>query len=604
MSDQPAASGPAPAASAMQPATGPAPAASGPAILAQPPRPGTGAQTQAGASPAPVALRRILVALDQSDYANNAMAQMARLAASAGGRITGIHAYAARLHDRRFKQMEGGLPERYRRESEMEHQREVHEDLIGMGLGLISDSYHDNAQTRADAAGVRFDRLSPEGKNYACLVAELATGRHDVLAMGALGLGAVAGSTIGSVCERVVRRAPIDVFVARDRRLAIGDGPIVAAVDGSAKSFGALKTALDIGARLDAPVHVVAAYDPYYHYVAFNKISTVLDEEAGKVFRFKEQEQLHEELIDDGIARIYQAHLNVARTVADEAGAPVTTELLAGKPWQAIRKYAEKVGASLLVIGKTGVHADAGLDIGGNAENLLRSAPCHVWIGQAEFTPPADVVAEETIQWSDEAEAMITRAPDFVQAMARTGVIRAAQAEGHTFITTRFVEAVMGRMMPGGQGAGSGGGAGGGGADGSGEAIQRGFDRLDWDGDARALLDRITDPGLRDAIALRAEKSARRDASAQVLPAHVAPFLEDIAPPGENRGITWRAASLARLQRVPEDFRDQVRSSIESFARQRGVSVIDAEIEDEAFAAARMGMCPSGAKPDAPKGQG
>ncbi len=84
----------------------------------------------------PVSLSRLLVALDQSDYSLRAMQEMTRLAASANGEITGIHAYAARLHDRRFKQMEGGLPERYQRESEMEHQRDVHEDLIGMGLGL------------------------------------------------------------------------------------------------------------------------------------------------------------------------------------------------------------------------------------------------------------------------------------------------------------------------------------------------------------------------------------------------------------------------------------------------------------------------------------
>ena len=110
---------------------------------------------------APVSMQRILVALDQSDYANQAMRQAARLASSAGGTITGIHAYAAKLHDRRFKQMEGGLPERYRRESEMEHQRDVHEDLIGMGLGLISDSYHDAAEILCSEQNVPFRRLSP-----------------------------------------------------------------------------------------------------------------------------------------------------------------------------------------------------------------------------------------------------------------------------------------------------------------------------------------------------------------------------------------------------------------------------------------------------------
>lgn len=525
---------------------------------------------------APVALARILVALDQSDYANNAMRQAIRLTS---GHITGIHAYAAKLHDRRFKQMEGGLPERYQRESEMEHQREVHEDLIGMGLGLISDSYHDAAEAVAKKADVPFKRLSPEGKNYACLTAAMATGDHDVLFIGALGLGAVAGSTIGTVCERVVRRANMDVFVAKDRRLAIGDGPIVVGMDGSPKSFGALMTALDIGQKLDVPVHVVAAYDPYYHYVAFNKISTVLDEEAGKVFRFKEQEQLHEELIDDGIAKIYQSHLNVAETVARDAGVDVVCKLVAGKPYQAIKKYIDEHKASLLVIGKTGVHADDGLDIGGNTENLLRMVGCHVWIGQVEHFPPSDVVAEETIMWSDEASEMISRAPEFVRGIARTGVIRAAQKEGHTFITTRFVQDVMSKMMPGGD-----------------DAAAQTFERLAWANDARALLDSIDDEQVRENIGLRAEKSARRDAGETVQLAHIEPFMDEAAlQPAirvEKTEITWRTASLARLQRVPEAFRDQVRTAIENFARDRGLSVVDSAIENEAFAASRMAMCP------------
>ncbi|MFQ5437212.1 MAG: universal stress protein [Paracoccaceae bacterium] len=531
---------------------------------------------------APVSLKRVLVALDQSDYANQAMREIARLAATSDGEITGIHAYAARLHDRRFKQMEGGLPEKYQREKEMEHQRDVHEDLIGMGLGLISDSYHDAAGAISEAAGVPFRRLSPEGKNYSCLMAELNTGNHDVLAMGSLGLGAVAGSTIGTVCERVVRRAPIDVFVAKDRRLKIGDGPIVVAMDGSPKSFGAMKTAMDIGHRLNVPVHVVAAYDPFYHYVAFNKIATVLDEEAGKVFRFKEQEQLHEELIDDGIAKIYQSHLNVARTVADEAQCEVVCELVAGKPYQAISKYIEKVGASLLVMGKTGVHADEDLDIGGNAENLLRMVPCHVWIGQVEFHPASDVVAEETIMWSDEAEDKINRAPDFVRGMARTAVIRQAQAEGHTYITTRFVEAVMDKMMPGG-GAGAS----------DSDVGRQAFERLSWTPDARALVDVIEDVQVRENIGLRAEKSARRDASDEVRPEHVMPFLNDVSPvPAKEDQVIWKAASSARLQRVPEAFRETVRRSVEKYALAHGQTVIDGDISEAAFVAAREAMCP------------
>jgi len=406
------------------------------------------------------------------------------------------------------------------------------------------------------------------------------SGQYNVLAMGALGLGAVAGSTIGTVCERVARRSPIDVFVTKDRHRPVGDGPIVVGMDGSPKSFGAMKTAFDIARRLDVPVHVVAAYDPFYHYVAFNKISTVLDEEAGKVFRFKEQEQLHEELIDDGIAKIYQAHLNVAQSIADEDGVEIVTSLEAGKPYQAIRKYVDKHNASLLVVGKTGVHADAGLDIGGNTENLLRMVNCHVWIGQTEFSPPMDVVAEETIMWSDEASEMINRAPDFVRAIARTSVIRQAQAQGHTFITTRFVDTVMKAMMPGAGGDDD-------------EAVQQTFERLDWSEEARALVDGLDDPSIRENIGLRAEKSARRDASTTVQREHVIPFIEDATiAPEDAPEMTWRAASLARLQRVPEAFRDQVRQSVEQHACQQGATIIEGDVAEAGFVASRNNMCP------------
>ncbi|MDA1099872.1 MAG: universal stress protein [Proteobacteria bacterium] len=277
------------------------------------------------ADTAPVSLTRILVALDASEHANRALDEAIRLAKSADGVVTGIHAYAAQLHDRRFKMMEGGLPDRYLDEEEMGYQREVHDDLISRGLNIISDSYHDAGQAACEAAAVPFKRLSPEGKNYAKVVQAARSGEYDVLAIGALGLGAVPGSLIGTVAERVVRRSPIDTFVIRDPQRAVGDGPIVVGIDGSPLSYGALMTALDLAARTGAAIHAVAAYDPYYHYVAFNKIAGVLSEEAGKVFRFKEQEQLHEELIDDGIAKIYQSHLDVADTVAADLGVKISS---------------------------------------------------------------------------------------------------------------------------------------------------------------------------------------------------------------------------------------------------------------------------------------
>src|SRR3972149_632965 len=88
--------------------------------------------------------RRILVALDSSDHVNRGLDSAVALAGlTSSSTVTGVHVYAAALHDRRFRQMEGGLPEKYREEQELERQRDVHDDLITRGLSIITDSYLD-----------------------------------------------------------------------------------------------------------------------------------------------------------------------------------------------------------------------------------------------------------------------------------------------------------------------------------------------------------------------------------------------------------------------------------------------------------------------------
>ena len=70
-------------------------------------------------SPSAQLHQRILVALDSSDHANAAMRSAAELAELVSGPlITGPHVYAAKLHDMRFRQMEGGLPEQIKQKQQ------------------------------------------------------------------------------------------------------------------------------------------------------------------------------------------------------------------------------------------------------------------------------------------------------------------------------------------------------------------------------------------------------------------------------------------------------------------------------------------------------
>ena len=63
-----------------------------------------------------------------------------------------------------------------------------------------------------------------------------------------------------------------------------------------------------------------------------------------------------------------------------------------------------------------------------------------------------------------------------------------------------------------------------------------------------------------------------------------------------TESIIWSAASLARLQRVPEAFRQKAREEVEAHARSIGATEIAGAVEDAGFAAARRLMC---TEPDA-----
>ena len=65
--------------------------------------------------------------------------------------------------------------------------------------------------------------------------------------MGALGVGAVKDSVIGSNTERVLRRVRNSDMLIIKQTQPMGNGKIVVAVDGSPYSFGGLMTGLALG---------------------------------------------------------------------------------------------------------------------------------------------------------------------------------------------------------------------------------------------------------------------------------------------------------------------------------------------------------------------
>ena len=395
--------------------------------------------------------KSIYVPVDNSDHSNRAVACSLELGKAYSAKLVGCHVYAAKLHDYRFRQMEYTLPEEYIDEVELERQRKIHDSLITMGLKLISDSYLDGMSRQCKESNLEFEPRMMDGKHHAEILKDLEGSQYDLVVIGALGIGRARDSVIGSVCERVARQANRDVWVVKhvpEPGEAERD-TILVGVDGSPQSFGALMTAIDLARTFGKKVETIAVYDPYLHYSVFNGIVNVLTEQAAKVFRFEEQNQLHEEIIDTGLAQIYQSHLEVAERMANEAGVEIKKTLLDGKPFQKIIDHARKTNPFLIVLGRIGVHSPKDeTALGSNVENILRAAPCDVLLSTRLEVPTIDVRAEETIRWTPEAEARMKNVPEQVKGIARTGVLRLALEKGHSVITNAVIDEAMDRFMP------------------------------------------------------------------------------------------------------------------------------------------------------------
>jgi nucleotide-binding universal stress UspA family protein len=155
-------------------------------------------------------------------------------------------------------------------------------------------------------------------------------------------------------------------------------GRIIAAVDGSRQSLAALEKAIELAKQFGTEVEAVSVFDPHFHTVAFKSLVGVLSKEAGEKFRFKDQAELHDQVIDKGLKKVYESYLDEAAELGVRKRMHVKTRILAGKPYHEICKYLNEKPASLLVLSRFGAHQAEEEEMGSTAENLLRYAQCNI----------------------------------------------------------------------------------------------------------------------------------------------------------------------------------------------------------------------------------
>lgn len=371
--------------------------------------------------------KRIIVPVDNSIFSDYSLEMALCLVQKSGAAITGFHVYAAGLHQQRFHQLEATLPQKYRGAETLERQRQIHQSLIHRGLELISRSYLEACARRCQEGEVSFEGKVAEGKNYAEIIREASNG-YDLVVMGAKGLGSDPDQPVGSVCLRTVRRIQgLDVLVIKDGRRP--EGTIMAALDGSPNSRFAFRLALALGKRFAARVEAVAVYDPAFHQKVFDEMVGKLTPEASEIFPLEEQGNLHRQVIDQGMARLYQEYLQWAEEVAKEEGISVNTTLLKGKPGIEIARLACQASPSLLLVGRYGAHQVEGMDIGSTAETLLLISPCNL------------LITANGMHWIPEAQTRLEKVPQgMMRQLTRQRVEEMAKSKGERAVTPELME--------------------------------------------------------------------------------------------------------------------------------------------------------------------
>ena len=563
--------------------------------------------------------REIFVPVDNSQHSDWAVDRAIELCHKAGGRVTGNHVYAARLHDVRFRQLETGLPAQFQTPQEIKKQRKIHDKLIEKGLQLIADSFLDQLGKRCEAGGVPLTRQLLEGINYEEIVNEVNRGagrlpgligfdpnraagydggervrgdvrvgengrlvaededaaarlvgssgrQYDVLAIGAHGLGRQAYSQLGGVVARVLRGVEKDVLIVRDDRPFAG-GRFLVCVDGSSYGYKAMRVALELAQAFGGSLYVCSAFDVEYHHVVFHNIKDVLSYQASKVFKFEEQEELHNNIIDKGLLKLCQANLKRAAVMAREfPDVPLKTQILIGKPFQVIMQWAEEIKPSLLLLARHGAHRIEGTQLGSQAENLVRLAPCNVLLAGTVGIRPEDIpwIEEDGVAglpWAPEAEVRILRVPPFAQGIARRAVEEYVleQAHGETAtVTNKWLDEAIRKLFP-------------------------------------THMQLIMGIGTAEEIAL-AEVKAQEQLKATRVQGHDAdpqPLTPDVEvqcpvtgavstrPRVATDPIVWTEEAWSRLQLVPLIARPLARNTVERFARGHGIWRVTTPVMDD-----------------------
>jgi nucleotide-binding universal stress UspA family protein len=293
-------------------------------------------------------LQHILVPLDGSRFAEQALPLAAAIARASRGRL-----HLAMVHEKlpalsRAALLGADLIEARHREDEEEYLSR-HAERIEADHGAAPD-------------------LSLLEGAPATAIASLATRRKvDLIVMATHGLGGLDRAWIGSVADAVIRRARMPTLLvrpaARPRTLKIGS--VLVALDGSAAAESALHHAAELCKVMGAACHVVRVVEP-----PTRRITSRIPDTAELVRRSTESAQQEA-----------SQYLEELRETTSDLPPGTTTEVItAPGAARAIINAAQAHGADVIAVGSRGRGGAARMVLGSVADKVVRGAATRVLV--------------------------------------------------------------------------------------------------------------------------------------------------------------------------------------------------------------------------------
>jgi nucleotide-binding universal stress UspA family protein len=405
-------------------------------------------------------------------------------------------------------------------------------------------------------------RIVAEDEDAAAKIVGSSGRSYDLVAVGAHGLGRQPLSQLGGVVARALRGIEKDMLIVREETPLEG-GRFLVCIDGSSYSYRAMRVALELAQEFGGSLWVCSAFDVEYHHVVFHNIKDVLSVQASKVFKFEEQEELHNNIIDKGLLKLCQANLKRAEVLAQEfPDVPIRTQILVGKPFQVILQWAEEVKPALIVAARHGAHRIDDTELGSQAENLVRLVPCNLLLTGTVGVRPEDIpwIEEDGaagIPWSPDAEVRILRVPPFAQGIARRAVEEFVIERGGDIVTNPRLDEAISKLLP-------------------------------------THMQLIMGIGSAEELALaevKAEEQMRRtrvdgsddDPEPEAVVSVTCPITGRVGtrPRTETDPIVWTTEAWSRLGAVPLIARPLARNTVERFSRAHAIWRITTRVMDE-----------------------